>query len=168
MNLQNQIVNKICGCYASNMHLATMLLPYISKKIQNGEEIITILKEGIEEEMKELINKLNIITEIKEKIINIGWTSNEKIQNLKVKDNEINIIITGNPKEITERNNVLEALKNSKLKINLINVYKIEDVKNINDILKNYDFIINTAGIHEVQEIYPDYKRKEIKNAVNQ
>lgn len=37
-----------------------MVLPYISKEINNNYKIITILEKGIEENIKLLIKKLNL------------------------------------------------------------------------------------------------------------
>lgn len=169
MNLQNQRFKKICGCYASNSHLAAMILPYVDNKVQRGEKVATILEEGIEEEMEELINKVNITTETKEKILNIGWTSKKeiKLEDMNINNEEINIIITGNEKEIERKNQTIKGKLNKKTKINLINLYKIEEIKSINEILEKHDLIINTSGIHEIQDIYPNYLKENIKNVVN-
>lgn len=169
MNLQNQNLKKICGCYASNNHLAAMILPYVDSKVERGEKITTILEEGIEDEMEELINKVNINTETKEKILKIGWTSKSeiKLENKKINDEELNIIITGNKEEIERKNQIIKSIENKKAKINLINLYNIEEVKNMNEILEKHDYIINTSGIHEIEEIYPNYNKRGIKDVVN-
>ena len=46
----------------------------------------------------------------------------------------------------------------------LINCYDIiEFNKNIVNILENTDKILNTSGEHEIEEIFPEYVRKEKK-----
>ena len=42
MVLEEKKVKDICNFYVSDYHLEIMLLPYISKKIEEGEEIVII------------------------------------------------------------------------------------------------------------------------------
>ena len=51
-------IKKLCGFCINEWHLTTMVLPYISKEINNNYKIITILEKGIEENIKLLIKKL--------------------------------------------------------------------------------------------------------------
>ena len=53
-------IKKLCGFCINEWHLTTMVLPYISKEINNNYKIITILEKGIEENIKLLIKKLNL------------------------------------------------------------------------------------------------------------
>ena len=41
-------IKKLCGFCINEWHLTTMVLPYISKEINNNYKIITILEKGIE------------------------------------------------------------------------------------------------------------------------
>ena len=45
-------IKKLCGFCINEWHLTTMVLPYISKGINNNYKIITILEKGIEENKK--------------------------------------------------------------------------------------------------------------------
>ena len=53
--------------------MVTMLLPYINKKMNEQTKIVTILEKGIEQNIKTLVNKLNLKN--KEKILQLDWTS---------------------------------------------------------------------------------------------
>lgn len=169
MKLQDEDVSLICGLYANKWHLATMLIPLISKKIEKGEIITTILEETIEDEIKQLLQKINITKEEKTKIQNIGWIKSEKIneEQINVKDKKLNVIITGNKENIDKNNKSLLKLLNKNIiknkYVNIINLYEIEQINDINEILKKYDYIINTSGIHQKEEIYPNEKNKEAK-----
>ena len=71
MSLLKNNVEKMCSFYVSDWHLVTMLLPYINKQINEKANIITILENDIEENIKILIKKLNLKNE--EKILNLNW-----------------------------------------------------------------------------------------------
>ena len=85
MVLEEKKVKDICNFYVSDYHLEIMLLPYISKKIEEGEEIVIITEKNLAETLKEVINKTNINEDKRDKIINLGWNKQEK-------DIKINII----------------------------------------------------------------------------
>ena len=77
MDFQKKNVKNMCNFYASESHLALMLLPYLSKQMEKGVYFETILKENIVENIEEVISKLNLKQEIKEKMLNINWKINE-------------------------------------------------------------------------------------------
>lgn len=64
-------IKKLCGFCINEWHLTTMILPYISKEIENNYKMITILENSIEENIKTLIKKLNLKNE--EDILEINW-----------------------------------------------------------------------------------------------
>ena len=57
MEILNNNIEKLCSFYVSDWHLVTMLLPYINKEINENANIITILENNIEENIKTLIKK---------------------------------------------------------------------------------------------------------------
>ena len=69
MELVEKTIEKICSFYVSDWHLVTMLLPYINKEINEKANIITILEKDIEQNIKTLIDKLNLKN--KQKILNV-------------------------------------------------------------------------------------------------
>ena len=73
MNNKNYQVEKLCGFYVSDWHLTTTILPYINSKIDEKTNVITILENNIEENIKVLMEKLNLKN--KNEILSIRWTS---------------------------------------------------------------------------------------------
>ena len=95
--LKNKI-ERLCCFYVSDYHLEMILLPYISKKI--NEKIIIKTEKNLRETVKILVSKTNLSEEEKEKILNLGWDNEE---NKKIEDKSI-IIIIGNKKYIENKN----------------------------------------------------------------
>ena len=60
MNNKNYQVEKLCGFYVSDWHLTTTILPYINSKIDEKTNVITILENNIEENIKVLEKFLNL------------------------------------------------------------------------------------------------------------
>ena len=149
MKVQKKNVKYMCSFYASEWHLAVMLLPYISKQIEKGIKFDTILKEEIAENVKELISKLNL---------------NKKIKSEK----SISIIVNGTNKEVENTYNLinnwltknLKIINESNIEITIISCFKALEIKeNINNIINEYDFALNTSGEHKIEEIYNIYKK---------
>jgi hypothetical protein len=175
MDAQNQIVSKLCSFYVSDWHLVTMLLPYINKKINEEIEIATILEKNIENNIKTLVERLNLKNE--EKILNINWknANEKKYSNLckmleKEKNKDILIIVNGtkeyvnnvnkNINKIIEKN--IDEFKKENRKIKIIDCYEIVEFNgSIVEILDNHDKILNTAGEKEINEVFEDYNRSE-------
>ena len=79
-----------------------------------------------------------------------------------MKKKENIILVGGNKKYIDETNNLLnkffEKKDNKNIKIiNCYNVLKTDD--NIREILDKHTYIINTSGLHEINEIFENYKK---------
>ncbi len=70
-------MEKICGFYVSNVHLITMILPYLSNQIKKGVKIETFFQEDLTENINTILNNLIINKEEKENILNINWKSNK-------------------------------------------------------------------------------------------
>jgi len=151
LETKEKSITKICSFYANKWHLATMILPYISKMIENGYEVDTILENNIEENMSELTSKLNINSNIKNKILEIKWTS-KKFEEIKQIENNKNIILVeGTMNRIKEVNKYIEA--NINKDISIINCYHVTQIEeNISEILSSHDLILNTSGNHKINE----------------
>ena len=104
MDVQDNNLTKLCSFYVSDWHLVTMLLPYINKKINEQAQIATILENNVEENVKKLVEKLNLKN--KEKILKLNW--NNKLSTKEIFNNinnkEIVIIINGTRDYITRQN----------------------------------------------------------------
>ena len=56
--VNNNRVKKICGFYASSVHLVTMLLPYLKNQINDHVQIETIFEYSLKEDIKNILKPL--------------------------------------------------------------------------------------------------------------
>lgn len=168
-------VEKICGFYVSGIHLVTMILPYLKNKIRENVKIETILEYSLKKEVNNVMDNLTIKEKEKEKILNIDWNSSkiQKYSNVEKKlsstledNNIINILISGTKKYIEEINKIIDKFINKninkirKKKISVINCYEMTEFDdNIREILDKHNLIINTSGVHKIEDIFEDYKK---------
>ena len=168
---------RICSFYVSDWHLTAMLLPFIEERVKSGDNINTIFEKDIESNMKEILTRLQIDSKTKEKILNIDWKSKSLIKYDDVKNylnqviknkGETIILVEGNKERIEYINKNIDRwiekqsrkLKNKSVKI--INCYEVSEFDdNIRDILDLHEYILNTSGIHKIEDIFEDYKRKK-------
>ena len=163
---------RLCSFYVSEWHLVTMILPYINQKLNEKANIITILENNIEENIKILTSKLNLKNE--KDILAIDWKQNDDTKVIKklerfvnqIKDSNI-ILINGNKqyidfinqniKHFLEKN--MYQFKNKKIKI--INCYEVTEFNNsIREILESHHKILNTSGEKRIEEVFEGYQRK--------
>lgn len=172
MESERNQLEKICGFYVSNWHLATMLLPYINSKIDNGANVITILENNIVENIKTLVEKLNLKNE--DEILNIRWqnvsskkyTDIEAILNNEISSNFENIILINGSKDYIEKNNLnikKWTNKNSTKFIKIVNLFEVTDFNNnILGILDSHDRVLNTSGEKEITDVFEGYYRSQM------
>ena len=152
-----QNIKKLCNFYVSDLHLSVMLLPYISKQINEDVEITTIFEKLEKNDMEAILDKINVKN--KNEILNINWLeNNEKIYKKtedaikkSIKDNKkVTIIVGGNQNYISKNNaNIMKILNenNKKENVKIINCYNIEETGlDMKEIVKSYDGILNTSG----------------------
>ena len=175
MNNKNYQVEKLCGFYVSNWHLTTTILPYINSKINKKTRVITILENNIEENIKVLMEKLNLKN--KKEILNIRWTrvdskkytDIENILNTEItKDTENIILISGNKNFIEIINSSINKwLDNTSVKsIKIIDFFEVTEFNSdIVNILDGHDKILNTSGEKEISEVFDGYCKKVLNNA---
>lgn len=150
-------IKKVCSFYASEWHLITMLLPNIDKKINKGIKITTILEEDLENNMKSLLQKLNLENE--DKILNIGWSKN-KLENIKdlVEKNDC-IIISGTVQYIRSVNALIEENIDKNKCITIIDCYDINECEpELKNILNEHEAVLNTSGEKEKEEYVTEIK----------
>lgn len=171
MKSEDQRVEKLCSFYVSNWHLATMLLPYINHKIDENIKIVTILENNIEENIKTLVEKLNLKN--KEKILEINWKNISSKKYCDIEEllkNEIDskkesIILINGSKDYIEKNNknvekYIRKLEKNKIKI--INFFEVTEFNNnIAEILNSHDRVLNTSGEKEISEVFEGYVREK-------
>ena len=167
---------RICSFYVSDWHLTAMLLPFIEEKTEKGEMINTILEKNITYNMREILSRIKISDRIKAQILKIDWKNKNLIKYgeirkfmEKVTKNQrvVTIIVEGNKEKIEYINKNIDKwmqkqerkLKRKEIKI--INCYEVTEFnENLQEILDKHDKILNTSGIHEIEELYSGYEKK--------
>lgn len=170
MKVENKKIEKLCSFYVSDWHLTTMILPYISSKIEENANIIPVLENNLEKNIKILVEKLNLKN--KEKILSINWknTNSIKYENIKNKlkkennNKTKNIILVNGSKDYIEKNNsnIEKWLEKSSISnIKIINFFEVTDFNsNIVEILNNHNRVFNTSGEKEISEVFNGYKKE--------
>lgn len=173
MKKENKQVEKLCSFYVSNWHLVTMILPYINNRIEQNAKIITILENDLEENIKTLVEKLNLSN--KDEILNIGWKNNnlkkysstEELLKNEIDETKENLILINGSKNYIDKNNeiVKKVLKQNQ-KVKIINLFEVTEFNhNIVKILNSHDRVLNTSGEKEIFEVFEGYEKKNLKNA---
>ena len=143
--LEEKKVKNICNFYVSEYHLEIMLLPYISKKIDNEENITIITEIDLESTLNVVIERINLDKDKKEKIKKIGWN----IQNIENIIPNTNVILIGSKKFINEK--VFELKERQVENLEIIACYNYNEVKNdMKEIVSKYDGMLNTLGINKI------------------
>lgn len=147
---------KICNFYANEVHLGVTIIPFVANVIKENSKVCTILNTNINNEIENIVSKINIDNNLKREILNMNWKetkSNEnEIKNYiesEIKDNsEIYVIINGSKDEVEKKNKYVEEIKNQNKdkNINIVNCFQIDET-NINEgLLENYHKILNSSG----------------------
>lgn len=145
MVLEEKKVKNICNFYVSEYHLEIMLLPYISKKIDNEENITIMTEIDLESTLNVVIERINLDKDKKEKIKKIGWN----IQNIENIIPNTNVILIGSKKFINEK--VFELKERQVENLEIIACYNYNEVKNdMKEIVSKYDGMLNTLGINKI------------------
>ena len=145
MVLEEKKVKNIWNFFVSEYHLEIMLLPYISKKIDNEENITIITEIDLESTLNVVIERINLDKDKKEKIKKIGWN----IQNIENIIPNTNVILIGSKKFINEK--VFELKERQVENLEIIACYNYNEVKNdMKEIVSKYDGMLNTLGINKI------------------
>ena len=165
-------IKKVCGFNISSIHFSMMILPYINKELEQEKNIITILEGNLEKNIRQVLSKITINNEAKEKILNINCKDSDiKKDNIEkviksslLKKENLDIIVCGCEKYINLANEIIKKAINKNIKnieeknIKIIDCYTVNDFKeNIREILDNHDIMFNTSGEHSIEEIFDGY-----------
>lgn len=162
---------RICNFYVNDWHLTTMMLPYIDKQIKNDTKIITVLERGIDDKVKELLEKINLKEETKKKISLIKWTSTKISKYSELEEyvlrniadiKNIDIIIKGENDYIDLANKEISKIIKCNLdsiNVNIINCYEVNELNNVKEIVKKHNMILNTSGLRKVEEVFTECRK---------
>lgn len=164
-------IKRVCGFNISSIHFSMMILPYIKKELETKKDVITILETNLEKNINQILSKLTITDEEKEKILNINWKETD-IKESAIKkhiieemdgNDSLDIIVYGSEQYIKCVEEMINKVLDENLKknknIKIIDCYSIKDFKeNIKEILNTHDIMFNTSGEHKIEEIFEGYK----------
>ncbi len=167
---------KLCSFYVSDWHLTAMLLPFIEENVKKGEHIETILGKNIFYNMQEILTRIKIPDNIKDQILKIDWKNKNiikygdirKVMERATKNyKNVTLIVEGTKERIEIINNNInrwmqkQERKLQRKNIRIINCYEVTEFNdNLQEILDKHDKILNTSGIHEIEEMYSGYTKK--------
>lgn len=165
-------IKKVCGFNVSSIHFSMMILPYIKKELETQKEVITILEGNLEKNINQILSKLTITDEEKEKILNINWKETD-IKESDVKKNirekieendDLDIIVYGSEQYINGVGEIINKVIEENLKknknIKVIDCYSIGDFnENMKKILDSHDIMFNTSGEHQIEDVFEGYKK---------
>ena len=141
---ENSSTQKVCSFYVSNMHFATMILPFVNKQEEEKRKIVTFFENDFTTNIELVLSRLTISEERKKKLLNIDWKNTntikyvniEKILKTKLNKNGKNVIIVnGNEEYINIVNDCIEKYmkkndkKMEKDKIKIIDFYEVRDIQ---------------------------------------
>lgn len=170
----NLKIKKVCGLSISSIHFSMMILPYIKKELETKKDVITILEGNLEKNINQILSKLTITDEEKEKILNINWKETDikesaikkHIREKLIENENLDIIVYGSEQYINNAGEIIDKIisedvkKNEDKNIKIIDCYSIGDFnENIKEILDNHDIMFNTSGEHELEGVFKGYKK---------
>ena len=65
---EKMLLKKICSTYASDLHFATMIFPFINRELEMGATIRTVLEKDEQENIEKILKNIGLNSEIKEEI----------------------------------------------------------------------------------------------------
>ena len=146
--MNNTKENKMCLFFASDYHFEMITLPYIEKELEKDKEIVVLTDKDLVPTVKNLVSKITLPEEKKEKILSINWKNEDKLKMKYVKNTkkETTVFIKGKKNYVTEmRNNISKYIEEKNLKC--IDCYDVNEIsENIEEIASNYDSVLKTMG----------------------
>ena len=159
MNNNQNPKEKTCAFYASDYHFEMVSLPYISKNIENENEVVILTENNLEESMKKLLKKVNLKENKKEDILNLNWKNNDIVKFQKIEDNmkenkKVIIFVKGREKYIDKTNKEINNLIEENDNVKVIDCYDMEEVgEKLDKIILQYNKILNTNGEKEIEKL---------------
>ena len=155
----NKTNEKICTFFVSDYHFEMKSLPYISKNLEENRNIIILTENDLKNTIEELIQRTNLNTEDKEKILSINWKNDDlnKFKEIKedLKSNkEILIFVKGKLNYIRNINKNIDKWIQDTNNVKIVDCYDMNEIgENIDEIMDNYNVVLNTSGEKEIEKI---------------
>lgn len=150
---------KICTFFVSDYHFEMKSLPYISKSLEEDKNIVILTENNLKGTIKTLIDRTNLNSKTKEKILELNW-ENDDLNKFKIikrnieQEEDILIFIKGKLNYIKNINKNLEKwIKNSD-SVKIVDCYDMSEVgQDIDEIMSNYKIVLNTSGEKEIEKL---------------
>lgn len=149
---------KTCVFFASDYHFEMITLPFIEENLRNNKKIIVLTENDLEDTIKNLISKVNLKKEKKEKIFEIDWKNNDlkKFKEIKkeVENKEdLIIFIKGKENYIKNVNENIAKWTNKIDTVKIIDCYDVEEIReHFADVVNNYENVLSTTGERKIQK----------------
>ena len=127
---------KVCSFYVSNIHFATMILPFVNKQVEEKTEIITFFENNFTTNIELVLSKITASEDCKKRLLEINWKDTninkysiveKTLKNQIIKQNKIIIIINGTENYINIINELIEKyLEKNNKKISIENIKIID------------------------------------------
>ncbi len=149
---------KTCVFFASDYHFEMITLPFIEENLRNNKKIIVLTENDLEDTIKNLISKVNLKEEKKEKIFKIDWKNNdlEKFKEIKkeVENKEdLIIFIKGKENYIKNVNENIEKWTNKINTVKIIDCYDVEEIReHFADVVNKYENVLSTTGERKIEK----------------
>lgn len=149
---------KTCVFFASDYHFEMITLPFIEKNLRNNKKIIVLTENDLEDTIKNLISKVNLKEEKKEKIFKIDWKNNDlkKFKEIKkeVENKEdLIIFIKGKENYIKNVNENIAKWTNKTDTVKIIDCYDVEEIReHFADVVNHYENVLSTTGERKIEK----------------
>lgn len=164
------VIKRSCSFFISDMHFATMLMPFIKKQVENKINVTTFLENNYSNNIELVLARMKLQEKQKKQILNINWKENKNnkysnidklLKNNILKGKENVIIINGKKEYLEIINDMVRKFldKNSKkyedTTIFIMDFYEVGTFnENITEILNKHEFIFNTSGEHKIEDVF--------------
>ena len=133
---------KMCCFYVSDIHLITMLLPYINERINESTKVITILENDMSGSAKKVINAIQ--GKKSNELLSIDW-KNKDLKYLYEADIENKLILISGKDEFIDTANKIINERNEKCEI--LDCYEMmQGNEKLVQILDRHEKVVNTSA----------------------
>jgi len=102
-------IRRVCGFYVSEIHLITMILPYIKKQLDKGVKFNTFFEMNLKENAKLVLDKVILDDKVKKNMLSINWEIRtpynypfveKELKNILKNNQQVNFLIVGDDQYI--------------------------------------------------------------------
>ena len=147
---------RLCCFYVSDIHLITMLLPYINERINKSTKVITILENDMSGSANKVINAIQ--GKKSDELLAIDW-KNKDLKYLYELDIENKLILISGTDEFIKNAN--RIINNRGEKCEILDCYEMtQGSDRLEQILDKHEMVVNTTGEKNPNEVFMSYKYK--------